>query len=146
MPRDRFGAVLAVSGDILVAAAPSVTLDGEFFVRAAFVFMRDASGAWTESKRLVASDREAFDQLGGSSVAIEGDTIFLGASRAKVGNALQQGAVYVFERNAGGPDNWGETRKLTDDSVGSIGSFGSSIAVDGDLLAIGATREAATVR
>ena len=88
----------------------------------------------------MAADGAAFDQLGGSGVAVDGDTVFLGASRAKVGDVLQQGAVYVFERNAGGADAWGQIAKLTDDSVGVIGNFGSSIAAQGDLLAVGASR------
>ena len=43
---------------------------------------------WTERSRLVADDGVAVDFLGGSGVALDGDTIFLGASRVKVG--LQQ--------------------------------------------------------
>lgn len=138
---ERFGSVLAVSGDVLVVAAHSATVDGKPFAGAAHLFERDpASGEWTERKRLVAQDGVAFDQLGGSAVAVDGDTVLLGASRAKVGNVLQQGAVYVFERNAGGADNWGQTAKLTDASVGSIGNFGTSIAIQGDLLVVGAGR------
>jgi len=138
---ERFGSQLAVSGDVLVVTAPNATVDGKLFAGAADVFVRDpASGKWPERKRLVAQDGVAFDQLGATSVAVEDDTILLGASRAKVGNVLQQGAVYVFERHARGTDNWGQTAKLTDDSVGSIGRFGDSIAIQGDLLAVGATR------
>lgn len=138
---ERFGSALALSGDVLVVAAPSATVDGKPFAGAGRVFARDpGSGEWTERKRLVAQDGVAFDQLGGSAVAVDGDTVLLGASRAKVGNVLQQGAVYVFERNAGGPDNWGQSAKLTDETVGSVGNFGTGIAIEGDLLAVGAGR------
>jgi hypothetical protein len=92
-----------------------------------------------ERKRLIAEDGVAFDQLA-STVAIDGNTIVLGAFRADVGSVLQQGVAYVFERDAGGTDNWGQAVKLTDDSVGVIGNFGSSVALKGDLLAIGASR------
>ena len=61
-----------------------------------------------ERKRLVAQDGAAFDLLG-ESVAVDGDIVVLGASRAKVGGVLQQGAAYVFERHAGGVDNWGRS-------------------------------------
>src|SRR3954451_5263936 len=51
---DRFGTALAVSGDVMVAAAPSATADGKLFAGAAHVFVRDpASGRWAERKRLV---------------------------------------------------------------------------------------------
>jgi hypothetical protein len=107
---ERFGSELAVSGDVLVVTAPNATAGGKLFAGVADVFVREpATGTWVERKRLVALDGVAFDQLGGAGVAIEDDTIFLSASRAKVGNVLQQGAVYVFERHAGGTDNWGQT-------------------------------------
>ena len=92
-----------------------------------------AASAWSPRTASRSTSSEA-------SVAIDGDTVVLGASRAKVGSVLQQGAVYVFERHAGGVDNWGQVAKLTDDSVRPVGNFGSSIAIEGDLLAVGASR------
>ena len=62
------------------------------------------------------------------------------AAGAGRGGVLQQGAVYVFARDAGGADAWGQAAKLTDASVGSIGHFGASIALEGDLMAVGASR------
>ena len=137
---DRFGTALAVSDDTLVASAPNATVDGKLLAGSAYIFERDpASGRWMERKRLVAQDGVAFDQLGGN-VVIDGDTVVLSAFRARVGGVLQQGVAYVFERDAGGVGNWGQVAKLTDDSVGAIGNFGSSLALEGDLLAVGASR------
>jgi hypothetical protein len=139
---ERFGTELAARGDVLVVTVPNATVDGQVLVGAADVFLRDGvGGVWVRHKRLTAPGGVPFDQLGATSVAIgDDDAIFLGASRAKVGNTLQQGAVHVFERHAGGTDNWGHTLTLTDDTVGSIGRFGVSIAVQGGLLAVGANR------
>jgi hypothetical protein len=91
---------VAVSGDTLVVGAPNATVDGKVFSGAAYVFERDAaSGKWVERKHLIAEDGVAFDEFA-STVAIDGNTIVLGAFRADVGGVLQQGAAYVFERDA----------------------------------------------
>jgi hypothetical protein len=136
---DTFGSAVAVSGDVLVATARTAAVDGRLAAGAAYVFVRDLNGEWVENKRLVPQDSRASDQFG-VNVAVAGDTIVVGAPFAKVGAAFQQGAVYLFERDAGGADNWGEVAKLTDDTVGSIGNFGSSVALSGNLLAVGAIR------
>ena len=137
---DRLGAALAVSGDVLVATAPSTTVDGKRFAGAAYVFLRDqASGEWIEHKQLVPEDSATFDQFG-DEVTVDGDTVVVGASFAKVGSVFQQGAVYVFERDQGGVDNWGQVAKLTEGSGGLVANFGSSVALKDDLLAVGASR------
>src|ERR1700759_394098 len=71
---DRLGAALAISGDTLVASAPSATVDGKVWAGAAYVFTQDpVSGRWAEQTRLVAQDGVAFDQFA-SAVAIDGNT------------------------------------------------------------------------
>ena len=139
---DGFGVELAIAGDTLVVGASTANVGGKFFVGAADLFLRDpASGAWGAPRRLLAADGAAFDQLGGAGVAVAGDEVFLGVPLARgEGGVLQQGAVYVFARDAGGADAWGQAAKLTDASVGSIGHFGASIALEGDLMAVGASR------
>jgi hypothetical protein len=142
---DAFGSRVAISGDVLVVTAPQVSVEGKPFVGAADVFVREpASASWAWHKRLAALDGVAFGQLGGSSVAVQDDVIFLGASGVTVDSVLRQGAVYVFERDAGGAENWGQTAKLTDASVGESAFLGDSIAVQGDLLAVGAPFSAST--
>ena len=53
-----------------------------------------------------------FTQAFGSSAALWGDTLVVGAP---LDDELRtdSGAVYVFERDQGGADNWGEVRKIT---------------------------------
>ena len=124
----------------LVATARTAAVDGRFAAGAAYVFVRDPNGEWVEHKRLVPQDSRASDQFGVADVAIAGDTIVVGAPFARIGAAFQQGAVYLFERNAGGADNWGEVAKLTDDAVGAIGNIVGSVAIASNLLAVGAIR------
>ena len=44
------------------------------------------------------------------SVSISGDTIVVGASRND-DDGIDSGSAYVFERNAGGANGWGEVAK-----------------------------------
>ena len=54
---------------------------------------------------------------------------------------FQEGVVYVFERDQGGPGIWGEVARLSDVSVDHGGHFGSGVALEGDLLVVGAPQD-----
>ena len=57
-----------------------------------------------EYKKLYADDAQASDHFG--IVAISDDVIAVGALDENTGGSAA-GAVYIFERNYGGPNNWG---------------------------------------
>ncbi|MCH7811589.1 MAG: FG-GAP repeat protein, partial [Chloroflexi bacterium] len=65
----------------------------------------------SEVKKLLASDAQAGDQFG-FSVAVSGDTAVVGAFFEDAGGT-DAGAAYVFQRDQGGADNWGQVKKLT---------------------------------
>ena len=94
---DVFGISVAVAGDTAVIGATGDDDDGGN-AGAAFVFLRSA-GVWTEQAKLSAIDGAAPDQFG-ISVALEGDTVVIGAIfDDDSGN--NSGAAYVFSRSAG---------------------------------------------
>jgi len=131
---DRFGVAVAISGDTVLVGAPRHEVGGRYQQGAAYVFVRSA-GAWSEQQELVAADGAA-DDFFGSSVAVSGDTAFVGAPDQRVG-AKAKGSAYVFARAAG---VWSQEQELTA-SDGSVGDgLGTSIAVSetGDTLAVGA--------
>ena len=138
---DNFGVGVAVSGDTAVVGAIGDDAGGiGFATGAAFVFGRDQGGAdnWGELKKLIASDAEAGDEFG-TSVAISGDTAVVGKPRDDAGGSLA-GAAYVFGRNEGGADNWGEANKLTA-SDAETGDRLGRVAVSGDTAIAGAHGE-----
>ena len=45
--------------------------------------------------------------------------------------------MFVFERNHGGPDRWGEVAELEPEDVSRNDYFGSSVAIDGDVVVVG---------
>ena len=129
---DRFGTAVAIDGDIAAVGA-SRDDDTAENSGAVYVFARDEGGLdnWGLVKKLKASDAGLSHEFGGS-VAIDGDRLVVGAENAG------DGAAYIFERNEGGPDNWGEVAKLTTLDLG--GDFGSCVAVAGDTVVIGMER------
>jgi hypothetical protein len=136
---DWFGVSVAVSGDIAVVGAWWEDTGGED-AGAAYVFGRDEGGAgnWGQVKKLTASDAQAGDVFG-FSVAISGDNAVVGAAREDAGGS-DAGAAYVFGRDQGGADNWGEVKKLIASDAQSDDLFGS-VAVSGDTAVVGALSE-----
>ncbi|HET9794781.1 MAG TPA: hypothetical protein VFS34_09985 [Thermoanaerobaculia bacterium] len=134
---DGFGTSVAISGDTVVVGAWGVgNATG-----AAYVFVKPASG-WTStslySAKLTASGGLAGDFFG-LSVAIDGDTLIVGASNAKVGGNDGQGALYVFEKPASG---WASTSafaaRLTAAGELANDALGTSAAISGDAVIGGA--------
>ncbi|MCH8850197.1 MAG: FG-GAP repeat protein [Chloroflexi bacterium] len=137
---DIFGWRVAISGDIAVVGAQWEDAGGST-AGAVYVFGRNMGGAdnWGEAKKVTASDAQAGDLFGGS-VSISGDTIVVGAVFEDAGGA-NSGAVYLFQRNEGGADNWGEVKKLTASDAQANDFFGASVAVSGDTAVVGARLE-----
>jgi hypothetical protein len=134
---DYFGLGVALSGDTAVVGAY-----GEgYFAGAAYVFERNQGGPgnWGEVKKLTASDAQLEDYFG-LGVALSGDTVIVGAGREDAGGT-SAGAAYVFERNQGGPGNWGEVKKLTASDAQADDAFGESVALSGDTAVVGAPLE-----
>ena len=85
---------------------------------------------WRASQMVQPMDSAVEDRFG-SAVAISGDTAIVGANVKNV----RQGAAYVFVRQNG---VWAQTQKLTASDAADENYFGSSVAIDGDYLAVGA--------
>lgn len=134
-----FGSPLAVSGDVLVSGAPGEDLIiPEVYSGAAYVFLRDpATDQWIEHERLVPDDTTEFFDFG-NALAVDGDTVAASIPTGLRNGLSQKGAVYVFGRDQGGPDQWGAVIKISDAVVDTGGDFGTSLAVAGDLLVVGA--------
>jgi len=136
---DGFGTALATHGDELFISA--VTGDRGVI----YVFERDGR-SWRQAGTIVAA-AGATDERFGSSLALVGDTLYVGATGAE----SNRGGAYVFERGGNG---WQEIARLVGDEIeaasgeeaaprrrrrGPVGpQFGSSIAVSGDHVLIGA--------
>jgi hypothetical protein len=117
-----FGRGVSVSGDRALIGAASGSGGG------AYVFLRQSAGVWTLEQKLPNSSGNT--SVFGHAVAIEGD-------RALVGAYGSNGAVYVFERQAG---TWAQVARLAIPSAMTTGNdnLGRSVSLSGDLALAGA--------
>jgi len=140
---DGLGNSVAVSGDYAVAGATGE--DGALGTNqgAAYVFERNYGGNdnWGQVAKLTAGSDAEDSSYFGQSVAIDGDFIVVGANSKDDGANLDRGAAYVFDRNSGGQDNWGQVAKLTASDAADFDEFGWSVAISGDYVVVGAYRE-----
>ena len=119
---DEFGAALAADGDRLLVGSPG-RADG---AGGAYFFERGNDGAWAQTTAFVPpADRDI--RGAGSSVALSGDAVYLGAP-SEVG----PGAVLRFDA-AGG-----SATILASPVLSTIDRFGASLSLTGDLLFVGA--------
>lgn len=84
-------------------------------------------------KKIPAPDEVGGDQFG-TSVALHGTTLVAG----KPGHGTGAGRAYVFSRDEGGEDNWGQLATLTVLGDTAANGFGASLAIHGDTIAVGA--------
>ncbi len=131
---DNFGICVAVSGNTAVVGA---LLDDnrDFDAGSAYVFVRHGS-VWMEQQKLTASDGTQ-DAGFGTSVALSGDTIVVGAPRDDLAH-FSPGSAYVFVRSG---NVWSQQQKLTASDRAAIDSFGRSVAISGDTVVIGAPQD-----
>ena len=127
------GATVAIAGNLAVVGAPLRSLGQG----AAFIFNRNNGGSnnWGEVTELAFSDMSS-SVLFGASVSISNDTVVVG-SPGTVDNTIA-GAAYIFNRNHGDNNNWGEVAKLTDSDTPSGSRFGGSVSISGDTVVVGA--------
>jgi hypothetical protein len=92
---------------------------------------------FVQQAKLTASDGAALDFLG-TSVAISGDTVVVGAGFANVGTNADQGAAFVFVKPGSGWANATETAKLTASDGAAGDHLGTSVAASGDTVVAGA--------
>ena len=92
---------------------------------------------FVQKAKLTASDRATSDGLG-SSVAISGDVVVVGAPYAAPGGITQAGAAYVFVKPLGGWGDMTQTAKLTASDKYNFDIFGYSVAISGDVVVVGA--------
>jgi hypothetical protein len=128
MAGDSFGWSVAMWGTAALVGAPFVTVDGNSYQGAVYVFT-NSNGRWSQAAKLTNQDGESGDEFG-AWVALAGTTAFVGAPFAN-----GKGAVYVFSDSDGA---WTQTQKLTAADGASGDHFGWTAALDSTTALIGA--------
>ena len=130
---DEFGYSVALAGDTVVVGAPLADHAGGIDAGAVYVYARIGED-WVEQAKLTASDAAEGDWFG-VSVAIEGNTIIVGAAFDDYADWTDAGSVYVF---IGGGSTWTEQAHLTASDAADVDWFGISVTLSGDTLVVGA--------
>ena len=128
---DNLGWSVGVSGGTAIAGAP---LHGANNAGAAVIFT-DGGGGWSQKTLITASDAFNNDAFG-TAVDLDGDLAVVGAPEDN-----SRGSAYVFDRDQGGADNWGQVRKIQSGDIGFNDDYGAVVAIDGDRLVSGAPGE-----
>ncbi|HSH28224.1 MAG TPA: hyalin, partial [Wenzhouxiangella sp.] len=155
---DEFGLSVAVDGDTVVVgahgeASNATGVDGDqgdnsaTDAGAAYVFVRSGS-TWSQQAYLKASNTDAYDYFGWS-VAVDGDTVVVGASgedsnatgvdgNQSDNSTSNAGAAYVFVRSG---STWSQQAYLKASNTDAGDGFGWSVALEGDTVVVGAYGE-----
>ncbi len=132
---DWFGESVSISGDTVVVGASGDNGIGGFQTGAAYIFKRDQGGAnqWGQVTKITASDSAADDYFG-DSVSISGDTVVVGSDDS---NRSAAGAAYIFTRDQGGTNQWGQVTKITASDGAADDYFGQSVSISNDTVVVG---------
>ena len=123
-----------LEGDLLVVGASRNAHAGGFS-GAAFVFERDVAG-WTQTAMLTASDADTEDYFG-QTLSVGDGAVAVGAPGNDDGG-LSSGSAYVFRAQGGA---WVEEAIILGPPAQPGGGLGWSVALHGDVLAVGAIHE-----
>lgn len=130
---DQFGYSVSVSGNTAAVGAPKADRSGFTDTGAVYVFVR-AGTTWTEQQEIIADDATGFDEFG-HAIALESDTLAVGAQYASIPGKTFTGAVYVFKRAA---TTWTLEQKLVAADAATNDMFASGVALSKDTILVGA--------
>ncbi|MBX9768223.1 MAG: FG-GAP repeat protein, partial [Bdellovibrionales bacterium] len=163
---DAFGDNVIISGDTVAVGAynessnqttisngPTASNDNSAFGSGAVYVFKRSGTTWGQEAYIKAANAQAGDQLSERNIALDGDTLAVGAYRedsnqttitngtTASGNnsATDSGAVYVYKRTG---TSWAQEAYIKAVNIEAGDTFGVTTAVYGDTLAVGATGEA----
>jgi len=111
-----FGSSVSISGNRAIIGSPGATVNS-VARGAAYVFLRNGAGAWSQEVKFTGSDSAAADSFG-TSVSISGVNAIVGASGNDPSAASNAGAAYAFQLT--------ETMSLSFPTAGVIGGRSST--------------------
>jgi hypothetical protein len=121
--QNGFPTAVAISGSLAVVG---VSADDAVYVLAR------SGNTWSLQQKLVASDAGPSDDFG-ASVAIEGQTVLVGATGASSGGVQGAGAAYLFTQSG---STWTQQARLVENSPSADGHFGASVGLAGGTAAV----------
>ena len=108
-----------------------------------YIFERNLSGIWSQTQKIVTSDRAGSDQFG-NDVSIFENTLCVGAytedhDQNGLNNLSSSGSTYIFDRNLSGI--WSQSQKIVASDRAISDFFGCSVSLWGNYIIVGAQSE-----
>ncbi len=128
---DFFGATVCIQGERAIIG--SIYDDVPFLNSGSAYVFRRVGTVWTQEGKLTAGADSGAEDFFGGSVAISGVRAVVGA-RLEDQSGLNAGAAYVFAFNGA---SWRPERKLLAADGTLRDQFGTSVSIDGDVIAVG---------
>ncbi|MGA1531298.1 MAG: putative Ig domain-containing protein, partial [Kiritimatiellia bacterium] len=139
---DEFGFSVAINSNFVAVGAPADDNGSGERSGAVYLFERNLGGTdlWGLSHTIYPSNAPGSIRFG-HAIALNGDVLAVGAPRADLkANGQTAGAVMIFERNAGGANQWGEVYRWGPTNFTGVANarFGSSVALSANRMLVGA--------
>ncbi len=129
-----FGSAVELAGDTAVVGSPGADIKGSENRGAAYIFTRSGT-IWSEQQKLVADTGDPFD-LFGSAIALQGNTLILGAPGVDMEGHEDRGAAYLFTYDG---SQWVQSQKLAAADGQAGDSFGAAVTLDGEMAVVSAS-------
>ncbi|MEK7950058.1 EF-hand domain-containing protein [Luteolibacter soli] len=130
--QDLFGAAVALDGDRAIVSAPDDDEGGGMMEGSVHAFTKSA-GNWSHVQMIRATGT-GYNAAFGSAIALEGDTLLVGAPLADGPGRAYEGGVFEFTASGG---SWSMKGRLSPAMDGVIG-FGRSVLLNGGQAIVGA--------
>lgn len=135
---DKLGFSVDVSGNLIAAGAKGEDVSGKNAVGAAYLFRKESNGSVAELAKLMHEDPQSSDYFG-DAIAVGNSVVAVGARQDDVlvsgSNKSDAGSVTLFKVDAAG--NVTRAMTLTAPVPDNSAQFGKSLAISGDVLAVG---------
>jgi hypothetical protein len=150
---DRFGYSISMNGDEAVIGASRNTTDAAggnslAWAGAAYIVYKDQGGTdnWGIYKKMVPLVRHSGDQFG-SSVSMSANSIIVGApthiydlTESIYTTSTEAGGAFIFARDSGGINNWGQVQKVISSVRQQGARFGSAVSTTDNIAVVGSYR------
>ncbi len=124
---------ISISGNTIAVGAPFE--DTPAGATGSVYVFTNTNGVWSQQERIVPSDPlvAAF----GETLAVQNDTLLVGAPLTGSPNLFDPGAAFVFTRQNG---VWTQQARLDSSNPIAAGLYGQCVSLDGNTAAVGAQR------
>ncbi|RKZ11575.1 hypothetical protein DRQ53_15865, partial [bacterium] len=121
---DGMGSGVSIDGDFAVIGAPGADAGGRAYI------IDRTSGSWSTAETILQPEEWAASIEFGTSVAISGSRVLIGAPSDDVGGILNAGSAFLFQLEE--DESWSQTQKFSPADKTSSTGFGTSVSISGD--------------